>query len=400
MIGTGSVATREEKRRPFAEMDFNLTPFIVFWEVTRACALACRHCRAKAQPRRHPQELTTTEGLQLIGQVAALGSPLLVITGGDPMMRPELFDFIRYGTKQNLKVSLAPSATRLVTLNSLTEAQEAGVVRVSFSLDGATAEIHDAFRQTPGSFQRTMTILKYTQDIKLSRQINTTVSRHNIYNLEAIVEKIAASDPIVWDVFFLVPTGRGNKEDVISAEEHEQVFHWLYDLSAKVPFEIKTTAAEHYRRVAIQRKQAEERVGNIASPAKLAVAAPGFVYQQDGLSRYARGINDGKGCCFISHIGEVYPSGFLPVVAGNIREQSLAEIYRQSPLFQSLRDVSKLRGKCGCCEYKQICGGSRARAYAITGDYLAAEPCCIYQPAAQKECQGTMAGDNSCLRAK
>lgn len=383
MGGVGTIAVAAEKRRHFFEIDFNQAPFIVFWEVTRACALACRHCRAKAQPRRHPQELTTAEGFQLVDQIASLGSPLLVITGGDPMMRPDLFDFIRYGTEQNLKVSLAPSATRLVTLKCLAEAQKAGVVRVSFSLDGATAEVHDAFRQTPGSFQRTMTILKCAQDIGLSRQINTTVSRHNVDNLKAIVEKVATFDPIVWDVFFLVPTGRGSQEDVITPAEHEQVFHWLYDLSFRVPFEIKTTAAEHYRRVAIQRKQAEEMAKFGNPPANVSVVAAGFVYQQDGLARYARGINDGKGCCFVSHIGEVYPSGFLPVVAGNVREQSLSHIYRDSHIFRELRDTSRLKGKCGRCEYRKICGGSRARAYAVTGDYLAAEPYCIYQPATQ-----------------
>jgi radical SAM protein len=366
-------------REHLKDVDFDQTPFILFWEITRACALACRHCRAMAQPQRHPQELTTAEGFQLIDQIAALGVPLLVITGGDPMMRPDLFDFIRYGSERHLRVSLAPSATALVTPESLTRAKQAGVARISLSLDGSTAEVHDAFRRTPGSFRRTLNALESARAAGVSLQINTTVSRYNLDDLENMVEKVASFNPVLWDLFFLVPTGRGNKEDVISPQEHERVFHWLYDLSSQVPFDIKVTAAEHYRRVVIQRRQAERKGRDKSAAPQGELTAPGFV-SPDGLPRAAKGVNDGKGCCFISHIGEVYPSGFLPLVAGNVRQQPLASIYRHASLFVALRDPDKLKGKCGRCEYKQICGGSRARAYAITGDYLEAEPYCLYQP--------------------
>ncbi|MDP2953232.1 MAG: TIGR04053 family radical SAM/SPASM domain-containing protein [Chloroflexota bacterium] len=361
--------------KPSLDIDFNLYPFIVFWEITRACSLACLHCRATAQPKRHPQELTTQEGLGLIDQIAALNNPLLVITGGDPMMRSDLFQFISYGVEKGMRVSLAPSATKLVTPESLGRAKEAGLARVSFSLDGSCAEVHDAFRQTPGSFDRTIEVIGYAREVGLSLQINSTVSRYNLNDLGRLADKVGESGVVLWSVFFLVPTGRGKVEDMVSPQQHEAAFHWLYDLAQKVPFDVKTTAAEHFRRVIVQRRLAE----GMASGIQMAVAAPGFQYQ-DGVGRAPKGVNDGNGCCFISHIGEVCPSGFLPLVADNVREKPLAEIYRHSPLFRDLRDTAKLKGKCGRCEYNRICGGSRARAYAVTGDYLAAEPYCVYEP--------------------
>lgn len=337
------------------KIDFNHTPFIVFWEITRACALACRHCRAAAQPYHHPQELNTAEGIQLIDDIADMGTSLLIITGGDPMMRSDLFQFINHAAEKGLQVSLAPSATPLVNLKSLTEAKRSGLARASISLDGSTAAIHDTFRRTPGSFQRTLEVIKLCREVSLPFQINTTVSRYNLGDLKELAPKIAEFGTIMWDLFFLVPTGRAEREDMISAEEHEKVLHWLYELSQQAPFDIKTTAAPHYRRVILQK--------------------------MPGGTDMIKGINDGRGCCFISHIGDVCPSGFLPTVAGNVRQQPLAEIYRHSPIFTDLRDSSKLKGKCRVCEYNQVCGGSRARAYAITGNYLEAEPCCLYRPA-------------------
>jgi radical SAM protein len=347
------------------DIDFDTTPFLVFWEVTRACTLACRHCRATAQPRRHPQELSQEEGFHLIDQVAEMGTPLLILSGGDPMMRPDLFDFIRHGSGKGLRVSLAPSATKLVTPEAMTRAREAGLARASISLDGSTPSIHDAFRRTPGSFQRTIRAIEATREATVPIQINTTVSRFNIHDLENIRGLVAKFGAVLWDLFFLVPTGRAHQEDMISPQDHEEVFHWLYDISSQVPFDIKTTAAEHYRRVALQRGQTQHHINPVSN---------------DGISRAAKGVNDGKGCCFVSHIGEVYPSGFLPLVAGNVRERPLADIYRGSSLFRDLRNPEKLKGKCGRCPYRVLCGGSRARAYALTGDYLEAEPNCIYQP--------------------
>lgn len=357
------------------QVDFSLNPFIVFWEVTRACALACRHCRADAQPRRHPRELTTAEGYDLIDQVADMGNPVLILTGGDPLMRPDLFLFIRHALGKGLRVSLAPSATRLVTREALKRLKKAGLARISFSLDGSTASVHDAFRGTPGSFQRTLECLRSAQETGLSLQVNTTVCRHNLQDLPAIAAMVAQLPAVTWDVFFLVPTGRGQAEDLISPEEHEALFHWLYDLSLQATFDIKTTAAQHYRRVVLQR---QEQDGGSST----ARATPGFHRSEDSIGRSSKGVNDGNGCVFVSHIGDIHPSGFLPLKVANIREQPLARVYRESPLFQALRDPARLKGKCGLCSYNRVCGGSRARAYALTGDPLAAEPCCIYQPEA------------------
>ncbi|MBI2304166.1 MAG: TIGR04053 family radical SAM/SPASM domain-containing protein [Chloroflexi bacterium] len=378
MTGHEITPLREGGRPPFAQVDFDQTPFIVFWEVTRACALACLHCRATAQPRRHPEELTTQEGFNLIDQLVDIGRPLLVITGGDPMMRPDLYALIAYGNGKGLRVSLAPSATKLVTRRALERVKEAGVARLSLSLDGPDAEAHDAFRRTPGSYQRSMEILQDARELGISLQVNSTVSRYNVKVLDVLMERVAEFQPAVWSLFFLVPTGRGQKEDMISPQEHEAVFRWLYHLSHRVPFDVKTTAAEHYRRVVIQMSRGDGASEGPPGPEQVLVA-PGFSFQ-DGIGRSAKGVNDGRGCCFISHVGDVCPSGFLPLVGGSLRRQSLAEIYRHSPLFRDLRDVAKLKGKCGRCEYNQVCGGSRARAYAVTGDYLAAEPYCVYQP--------------------
>jgi radical SAM protein len=361
-------------------MDFNVSPFITFWEVTRACSLACRHCRAEAQPRRHSQELTTEEGYRLMDQIYEMGNPLFVLTGGDPMMRQDLYDLVNYGVKKGLRVSLAPSATKLVTKDALQRLKDAGLLRLSFSVDGSNAAIHDAFRQTPGAFQRTVEILRDVNDVGLSLQVNTTVSRFNVNDLESLAQRIAEFKPAMWSVFFLVPTGRGKDETMISPEEHEEVFNWLYDFAQRAPFDVKTTAAQHFRRVTIQRKRSEAGATPAGRPA-LELAAPGFSYG-DAVGRAMKGVNDGNGCLFVSHIGEVCPSGFLPLVAGNVKEQPLAEIYRNSQLFRDLRDTSKLKGKCGRCNYNRVCGGSRARAYAATGDYLEAEPYCVYDAAA------------------
>ncbi len=380
----------ESKQKPeFEDRDFNLNPFIVFWEVTRACHLACLHCRAKAQTKRNPAELTTEEGFKLIDDLASMQKPLLVITGGDPMMRPDLYELIKYSSGKGLRVSLAPSATRLVTPEKMEKAKEAGIIRVSFSLDGSEAGIHDSFRQTPGAFERTLQVIGYSNNAGLSLQINTTVSRYNFHDIENIAKKVEELGALMWSVFFLVPTGRGKNEDMISPQQHEEAFARLYELSQTMPFDIKTTAAEHYRRFVLQHKKPTGVApptphSQMLAKAHVTLAGPGFSFQ-DGIGRPGKGVNDGCGCCFISHIGEVCPSGFLPLPGGNVREKSLPEIYRNSSLFTDLRDKSKLKGKCGVCDYNSICGGSRARAYAVTGDYLEAEPYCVYEPPAWKK---------------
>ena len=365
----------EQPKRPLLEVDFNQTPFTAAWEVTRACAYACIHCRAEAQPKRDPRELTTDEGFRLIDELVDVGRPILIVTGGDPMMRPDLFDLIRYASGRGLRVALSPTATKLVTLERLREARDAGVARIQMSLDGSRPEVQDAFRGRPGSFQRTLEILDDIRSAGISLQVGTTVSRYNVDDLDAIARVVGEYGTVMWSLFFLVPTGRGRREDMISPEEHERVFNWLYDLSKTAPFDVRTTAAQHYRRVVIQRRRQEAT----SSETGLLVTGAGYSFA-DGLGQSNRGVNDGNGFAFISHTGDVCPSGFLPLPGGNVRDKPFAEIYRNSTLFRDLRDYSGLKGKCGVCDFRDVCGGSRARAYAVSGDYLESDPYCVYQP--------------------
>lgn len=362
----------------YFNVDFNLTPYTVAWEITRACALACVHCRAEAIPRRDPRELSTEEGFRLIDQVVEIGRPILVITGGDPMMRRDVYDLLAYASERGLRVALSPSATRLVTRRALERVKACGLQMLHLSLDGASAQVHDRFRGVAGSYQRTLEILRDAQEVGLPLQIGTTVSRLNAGDLPAIAEQVAAAGARVWSVFFLVPTGRGKATDMLSPLEQERVLEWLYDLSRQVLFHVRTVAAPHYRRVVLQKRGVRSSSGE--GP-RWELTGAGYAFRE-GQVDSARGVNDGNGFCFVSHIGDVCPSGFLQLSAGNVREQPLATIYRQSPLFRALRDETSLKGKCGVCEFKRICGGSRARAYALTGDYLATDPSCVYQPAA------------------
>ena len=353
-------------------VDFNERPFIAIWEVTQACDLACVHCRASAQPDRHPMELSTEEGKHLIDQIAALKVPVFVLTGGDHIKRPDLFELIDYARSVKVRVSLTPSATPLLTREVIVRLKEAGLARLAVSMDGASAETHDVFRGLSGSFARTLDAVRWANEIGLPVQINTTFSRRNIAEIDDLVALMDSLKITLWSVFFLVPTGRGKLNDLLNAEEFEQVFATIYDLSKKANFDIKTTEAQHYRRFILQQGVAERKAGSAPKlhPDKAA----------DAIGRAPRGLNDGKGFVFISHTGEVFPSGFLPLSGGNIRLQELAVIYRDSPLFQGLRDTSRLEGKCGACEFKEVCGGSRARAYSLTGNPNAEEPCCVYVP--------------------
>jgi len=353
-------------------VDFNERPFIAIWEVTQACDLACVHCRASAQPDRNPLELSTDEGKRLIDQIAALKVPVFVLTGGDPIKRPDLFELIGHARAVGVRVSLTPSATPLLTREIVVRLKEAGLARLAVSMDGASAETHDAFRGMNGSFARTLDAVRWANEIGLPVQINTTFSRRNIGEIDSIVALMEKLKITLWSVFFLVPTGRGKLNDLLSADEFESVFEKVYSLSKTASFDIKTTEAQHYRRFLLQQKVAERKLGMGSSSV--------LERSVDAIGRAPRGLNDGKGFVFISHKGEVFPSGFLPLSAGNIREQELATIYRESPLFRDLRDTSKLEGNCGSCEFKEICGGSRARAHALTGNPNAEEPCCSYVP--------------------
>ncbi len=370
-------ALRRRNDARLAAADFDVAPFTLAWEITRACALACLHCRAEAQPRRDPRELTTAEAMGVVDQIRDLGDPILVVTGGDPLMRRDVFHLLAYAVDKGLRTSLTPSATALVSPKNLARVRDAGVRRIAISLDGPTAEVHDRLRGFGGSFQRTLEIMRDVGEAGLTLQINTTVSHCSLPVLEQVPELVAKADAVQWSVFFLVPTGRGKAEEMISAEEHERVFHWLYDLSRRATFDVKSTAAPAYRRVAIQRARAERQDGGKAKARPVAGAGYRF---QDGLDRPALGVNDGKGFAFVSHTGEVFPSGFLPLAAGNVGERPLAEIYRRSPLFRDLRDPELLKGRCGACEFRTVCGGSRARAWAVSGDHLAEDPSCVYRP--------------------
>jgi len=365
--------------------DFNKDPFIVIWELTRACQLKCLHCRAEAQYKRDPRELSFEEGKKLIDQIYEMNNPMLVFTGGDPLMREDVFDIAEYAIKKGVRVSMTPSATPNVTKQAIEKAKEVGLSRWAFSLDGPTAKIHDHFRGTEGSFDLTIERIKYLHELEIPVQINTVISRYNIDHLDEMAKVVEDLQCVLWSVFFLVPTGRGQETDMISPVEHERVFSWLYDLSKKVSFDIKTTAGQHYRRVVIQHKLREAKEHKDEIEYLDALTQQGLTGSIDGLGRAPKGVNDGNGFVFISHIGDVYPSGLLPVKAGNVREQGLAEIYRESPLFKDLRNPDKYKGKCGVCEFRHVCGGSRSRAFAITGDYLESEPFCVYIPKALRK---------------
>ena len=356
-------------------IDFTRAPFTVIWEVTRACDLRCRHCRADAQPEPDPRELTTAEGRRLLEQIRDLGGPVFVITGGDPLKRPDLFRLIDHATRIGLPVALTPSGTPLLTREAIQHAHDAGARRIALSLDGSSAANHDRFRQQPGSYAWTVGAVRHAVDLGVSVQVNTTVTRHNLGELEAIADVIAGLGVGMWSLFFLVTVGRARRDDQLQPAECEGVFAFLYDLSRRAPFAVRTTAAPHYRRFVLQRRAAERRAGRREPVPWLA----GMIEP-----RAPRGVTDGNGIVFISHTGEVYPSGFLPLRAGNVREQPLATIYRNAPILRRLRDTEQLGGKCGVCEFRRVCGGSRARAFATTGDPMASDPLCAYEPSRRR----------------
>ena len=339
---------------------FDERPFLVFWEITRACALACRHCRAEAQPQRHPEELDGDEARRLIHQLAELKPPMLILTGGDPLMRADALDLVREATAAGLHVGLSPSATARLMNVDFAEIKDAGVERISLSLDGATQQTHDAFRGLTGTFDRTLAAVQRAHAAGLSVQINTTLTRGNLHEYEAFKRLMFELKPAMWSVFLLVPTGRAQASDLPDPDDVERVFQDMATLVGTAPFAIKTTEGHHFRRVLIQTLG---RAGR----------------QRPGL-RSPLGIRDGRGVMFISHTGVVSPSGFLPFDCGNVRDEHPADIYRRHPLFVSLRDNDALGGKCGRCEFRTVCGGSRARAYGVHGDPFAEDPACSYQP--------------------
>lgn len=371
-------------------IDFNVRPFVVIWENTRACDLACVHCRAAAQSKRSQYELTTEQGFALIDEIAEIQPKVFVLTGGDPLKRDDTYALIKHARERGLEPSLTPSATQLLTEDAVTKMKQHGLGRMAVSLDASCAELHDTFRRVDGSFDITLRAIRQAARENIPVQVNTTVTRRTIEDLPRMVTLLEDLGISMWSVFFVVPTGRAKVSDFVSVEEVEELFGFLYDTSKRVSFAIRTTEAMHYRRYMLQRMMSENGIPMQVDPATglidastLFVGRPmlGVKAQPNAVSRAPRGVNEGKGFVFISHIGDVYPSGFLPLKAGNVKQQSLAEIYEKNPLFMSLRDSSNLKGKCGRCEFRDLCGGSRARAWATTGDLFASDPFCAYQPA-------------------
>jgi radical SAM protein len=348
---------------------FDRAPFIVVWETTRACALACVHCRAEAMPRRDPDELTTAEARQLIDRVRGFGDPppVFVLSGGDPLRRPDIVELVAYAAARGLSVSLTPSGTAAVTEARLEALRDAGLARLAVSLDGATAGVHDAFRGVAGSHRHTLRIIERARALGLALQINTTVCRQTVADLPALAAQMEAFGVVLWALFFLIPVGRAQAGEALAADEIERVLAWAADVAARAPFGVKTTEAPHYHRVLAQRG-AGRRPRALARP--------------DHIGRAGRAVTDGNGFVFIDHVGAICPSGFLPLPAGNVRRDDLVAVYREHPMFRALRDPTQLEGRCGHCEFREPCGGSRARAWAATGDPLAEDPGCAYIPPA------------------
>ncbi|MBI4562980.1 MAG: TIGR04053 family radical SAM/SPASM domain-containing protein [Candidatus Rokubacteria bacterium] len=363
-VRRGRVRVTADGRPVASPFVFAEAPLRVYWEVTRACDLACRHCRAEAIPRRDPRELGTAEGRRLLDALAEFGrpGPRVVLTGGDPLKRADLWDLIEYGIGLGLRLSLAPSATPALTRAAITRLKALGIEAMSLSLDGSTAAIHDGIRRVRGCFIRTMEAALDTVAVGIPLQINSLVTAENLDDLPEVHRLVRVVGATRWSLFFLIPVGRGRVLGQVSPARCEELLHWLAEVSEESPFAITTTEAPHYRRVALQRMKAHrEEVG----PSAL---------------RRGFGLRDGNGIMFVSHTGEVQPSGFLPLAAGNVRAASPVRIYREARLFQDLRRADSFEGRCGRCEFRAICGGSRARAYAAAGNPLSEDPLCLYEP--------------------
>jgi radical SAM protein len=341
-----------------------------YYEVTQACDLVCKHCRASAQSDADPDELSHEQSRALIDQVTTFPRPpILVLTGGDPLKRPDLFDLISHAVGLKLQVALTPSATPLANFEAFQRARDAGVRRLGISLDGTNAKTHDAFRGWEGSFERTLAMLANARKLDMAVQVNTTITRRNYQQIDDMAELLAEQAIAMWSAFFLVPVGRGVEEQRLNAEEVEMVFERLWHHAQRQPYGVKTTEAPHYRRFVI-----EQGGDPLAGPRGKS---------DEGRHRGHRaplGVGDGKGVMFVSHRGEIYPAGFLPLQCGRFPADSVVHAYQNHPTFRSLRDPDQFHGKCGICRYRVPCGGSRARAYAVTGDPLGSEPDCVYVP--------------------
>jgi AdoMet-dependent heme synthase len=366
-------------------------PHIVAWESTVACNLACVHCRASAQTEPAADELTTAEVFDLIDQLADFGQanfgpPIFVVSGGEPLMRPDIYDIAAYGTRQGLRVAVSPNGT-LLTQEAVSNLIEAGVRRISVSIDGSTAARHDAVRGVPGAFEGAMQGLNRCRAAGLGFQLNTTVMRQTRDDLAAVRDLAVRIGAEAWHVFMLVPTGRGKIDDEVSPEEYEAILDEIYAMTLSSPIPIRVTCGPHFQRIVAQnrRRSVQGEAPNLVRP-----RGNGHGRHPGSLDRTTRGCLAGDGYCFISHRGDVTPCGYFPVVAGNVRQQPLAEIYTESALFRALRDLEGYHGKCGACEFLKVCGGCRARALSLSGDYLAEEPYCVYQPRKLRAAAGNL----------
>jgi AdoMet-dependent heme synthase len=348
--------------------DFSRNPMLVYWEMTQACDLACKHCRAAAMSEPHPFELKTLESQAFLDQLLGFGEPLphLILTGGDPLRRRDIYSLIDYACGIGLEVSITPSATPELTNAAITKLKEHGIQSLGLSLDGSCAARHDAIRGIPGTFDRTIQAARHAGKIGTPIQVNTLVSEETADDLPAIYELLRTSFPVMrWSLFFLISVGRGKALNEVSPEQGERIMDWVLDLVPNAPFAVKTTEAPSYRRIAIKKMRA---AGMAAPEMRDTAVYKGFQ------------IRDGHGIVFVSNLGDIYPSGFLPLRCGNVRKDNLVDVYRDSETFRGLHSPDQFHGKCGMCEYSHICGGSRARAFAYTEDALGSDPFCPYQP--------------------
>jgi radical SAM protein len=350
------------------ELDFDRRPLIAIWETTRACDLRCLHCRASAMPCADPRELGTAEALDLVDQLRELEPGVVVLTGGDPLKRPDLFLLIERAVGAGLTMAITPSVTPLLTAAAVARLAAAGISRIALSLDGPDPATHDALRGVAGAFDATLAAIAAVRATGLPLQINTSLTTRTVRELRATARLVETLAPALWSVFVVVPVGRAAQAQQLDADACEAVFHYLYEWTTRTGLPVKTTAAPAYRRVVLQRERTRRAAAR--DGARPAAPAPPRVSS----------VNDGRGFLFVSHTGEVYPSGFLPLSTGNVRRQRLAKIYRDSPILRALRAPALLGGKCGVCPFAHVCGGSRARAWAATGDLLAEDPACPYQP--------------------
>ena len=353
---------------PHGAVDADGTPplRLVAWEITRSCNLACKHCRAEAHEEPYPGELTTEEAKGLIDQFRATGDPIIIFTGGEPMLRKDWPELVEYATSLGLRCVMSPNGT-LITPETARLMKEKGVQRVSISIDGPDSASHDAFRGVPGAFEASMRGIEYLKEAGLEFQLNTTVTRDNLGMFKDIFHLCEDLGAAAWHIFLLVPTGRGAQlgAQVISAEEYEEVLNWFYDFQKTTDMQLKATCAPHYHRI-LRRRAKEDGIP--------------VTFENFGLDAVSRGCLGGVGFCFVSHVGQVQPCGYLVLDCGNVRETPFPEIWKNSKHFAEFRDQSQFEGKCGVCEYHKVCAGCRARAFTMSGSHLAEEPLCSYEP--------------------